>query len=194
MADRYLHVEGFGDFPITESEAQRLEDGKSITINISKPPKKLIDLIFGEEVKDSYAREYTVEDMGFRPGRVHVDSVKHPNPAVDDKKFAEWVRDGIQCGRNWRYHGGATDLNYGAHDSGTAIDDPIFDAVDRPSHYAEGRKYEPIDVIEDWELGMHLGNATKYISRAGRKGDELEDLKKARWYIDRRISLLEEEE
>jgi hypothetical protein len=43
--------------------------------------------------------------------------------------------------------------------------------VNHPSHYAEGRKYEPIDVIEDWELGFNLGNTVKYISRAGRKDD-----------------------
>lgn len=62
-----------------------------------------------------------------------------------------------------------------------------MNAVDHPSHYAEGRRYEPIDVIEDWELGFCLGNAVKYISRAGRKNDALEDLKKARWYLDREI-------
>ena len=65
------------------------------------------------------------------------------------------------------------------------------DPINRPAHYAEGRSYEPIDVIEDWELGYNLGNATKYISRAGRKQNHLEDLKKARWYIDREIASLE---
>lgn len=64
------------------------------------------------------------------------------------------------------------------------------EAIDHPSHYAEGRKYEPIDVIEDWQLGFCLGNALKYISRAGRKTDDIEDLKKAIWYIDRHISSL----
>lgn len=67
------------------------------------------------------------------------------------------------------------------------------DNVNHPSHYAEGRKYEPIDVIEDWGLDFSLGNAVKYISRAGRKSDELEDLKKARWYLDYKISRLEGE-
>ena len=54
-------------------------------------------------------------------------------------------------------------------------------AVNHPNHYAAGRKYEPIDVIEDWELGFCLGNAVKYISRAGRKdpSTHVEDLKKA---------------
>lgn len=66
-----------------------------------------------------------------------------------------------------------------------------YDSVNRPSHYTEGRKYEPIDVIEDWELDFCLGNALKYISRAGRKEDEIEDLKKAQWYIKRKIKQLE---
>lgn len=61
----------------------------------------------------------------------------------------------------------------------------MADNVNHPSHYAEGRRYEPIDVIEDWELDFHLGNAVKYISRAGRKGDAREDIKKAAWYLNR---------
>ena len=65
------------------------------------------------------------------------------------------------------------------------------DAVNRPSHYAEGREFETIDVIEDWGLGYHLGNAVKYISRAGRKDDILQDLKKAQWYLTREIENLE---
>ena len=64
--------------------------------------------------------------------------------------------------------------------------------VNHPSHYAEGRKYEPIDVIEDWELGFNLGNTVKYISRAGRKDEnkEIEDLEKALFYLKRQIELL----
>lgn len=64
-----------------------------------------------------------------------------------------------------------------------------FDSVMKPSHYCEGRKFEPIWVIDDWNLDYELGNALKYISRAGRKGDALEDLRKARWYLDRAIYL-----
>ena len=62
-----------------------------------------------------------------------------------------------------------------------------MDKINHPHHYAAGRKYEPIDVIEDWNLGFNLGNAVKYLSRAGRKESALEDLKKAAWYIDREI-------
>ena len=50
--------------------------------------------------------------------------------------------------------------------------------------------FEPIDVIEDWNLGFNLGNAVKYISRAGRKDDVITDLEKARWYLDREITKL----
>jgi len=59
--------------------------------------------------------------------------------------------------------------------------------VHHPRHYVEGRKHEPIDVIEDWQLSFHLGCVLKYLSRAGRKGDRLIDLEKARWYLDRAI-------
>jgi hypothetical protein len=66
-----------------------------------------------------------------------------------------------------------------------------FDPIQKPSHYSEGRKYETIDVIEDWSLGYHLSNALKYLSRYNRKGDGIQDLKKAIWYIQRKIKLEE---
>lgn len=61
------------------------------------------------------------------------------------------------------------------------------DAINHPSHYTRG-KIEVIDFIEDQQLPYHLGNVIKYIARAGYKGDKLEDLKKARWYLDRYIN------
>nr|DAF83559.1 MAG TPA: nucelotide kinase [Caudoviricetes sp.] len=66
-----------------------------------------------------------------------------------------------------------------------------FDAVSHPSHYTEGRNYEPRKVIADWGLNFNLGNAVKYISRAGRKGDKIEDLKKAIQYIEFEIEELD---
>ena len=63
------------------------------------------------------------------------------------------------------------------------------DAVNHPPHYNVGN-IEVIDAIDDWGLGFCLGNVVKYIARAGRKGDKLEDLKKARWYIDHEIERL----
>lgn len=63
----------------------------------------------------------------------------------------------------------------------------ISNMVDHPAHYNKG-KIEVIDFIEDQGLSFHLGNVIKYIARAGSKGDKLEDLKKARWYLDRYIN------
>ncbi len=60
------------------------------------------------------------------------------------------------------------------------------DAVNHPEHY-QSNGMEVIDVIEAFDLGFHRGNAIKYILRAGKKGAALEDLKKARWYLDREI-------
>lgn len=68
-----------------------------------------------------------------------------------------------------------------------------YDSVSNPAHYTEGREYEPRRVIEDWGLGFNLGNAIKYISRAGRKGNAIEDLNKAIQYIRFEIERLEEE-
>lgn len=65
-------------------------------------------------------------------------------------------------------------------------------AVNHPAHYNTGR-IEVIDAIEDWRLGFCLGNAVKYIARAAHKGHELEDLKKAAWYLQREIARLSRE-
>lgn len=67
--------------------------------------------------------------------------------------------------------------------------------IDHPSHYRGDSGHEAIDVIEAWSLNFHLGNALKYISRCGIKDPDknIEDLEKARWYIDREISNLKDE-
>ncbi len=64
------------------------------------------------------------------------------------------------------------------------------DLINSPPHYKAGG-LEAIDVIEGFELGFHLGAVLKYVLRAGKKGPALEDLKKARWFLDRKISKLE---
>ena len=68
-----------------------------------------------------------------------------------------------------------------------------MDDVNSPAHYTTGN-IEVIDYIEDKEFCYHMGNVIKYISRAEWKGDELKDLKKARWYLERKIKMLEEGE
>ena len=69
----------------------------------------------------------------------------------------------------------------------------INDSVNHPNHYCEGRRYEPWDVIVDWKLDYLTGSAVKYLSRAGRKDSnkEVEDLRKAVAYIEKRIEVLE---
>lgn len=67
-----------------------------------------------------------------------------------------------------------------------------FEAVNHPPHYGGAdNPYEAIKVIEAWGLDFCLGNTVKYIARAGKKDATVQDLKKARWYLDREISNLE---
>lgn len=64
--------------------------------------------------------------------------------------------------------------------------------VHHPAHYGGAdNPYEVVKVIEAWKLNFNLGNTVKYIGRADHKGKLLEDLKKARWYLDREIATIE---
>jgi hypothetical protein len=68
----------------------------------------------------------------------------------------------------------------------------LSSSVNHPSHYNQG-KFEVIEVIEDQGLDFHLGNALKYICRAGKKDPKktVEDLQKAVWYLKRKIEVLQ---
>jgi hypothetical protein len=68
-----------------------------------------------------------------------------------------------------------------------AVEQQKVDMVNHPPHYKSGG-IETIDFIEAKKLGYCLGNVVKYVSRSDHKGAPLEDLKKARWYLDREIS------
>lgn len=63
---------------------------------------------------------------------------------------------------------------------------PIPDLVNNPSHY-QGNCLEVIDIIEDFNLNFCLGNAVKYILRAGKKDSSKQDLMKAIWYLQREL-------
>lgn len=66
--------------------------------------------------------------------------------------------------------------------------------IDHPDYYGgEGNPLEVINIVEHWQLGFHLGNCVKYIFRAGnKKGEEtIVALKKAQWYLARKIEQLE---
>jgi hypothetical protein len=63
--------------------------------------------------------------------------------------------------------------------------------VNHPDHYGGGdNTYEAIKVIEAWDLGFCLGNTVKYISRAGKKDETIQELEKALWYLKREIKKL----
>ena len=64
---------------------------------------------------------------------------------------------------------------------------PALDNVNHPAHYKVGG-IETIDFIEAKKLSYNLGNVVKYITRADHKGNAIEDLQKARWYLNREIA------
>lgn len=66
-----------------------------------------------------------------------------------------------------------------------------IDMINHPPHYKSEAGIEAIDVIEAFNLDYHLGCAVKYILRHENKGDPLQDLKKAQWYLNRKISQME---
>lgn len=72
------------------------------------------------------------------------------------------------------------------------MDNTIVEAmremVNHPSHYQSKSGIEAIDVIEAFDLGFNLGNVVKYILRCGKKDSDIQELKKAKWYLEREIS------
>ena len=72
------------------------------------------------------------------------------------------------------------------------MEEQVNKNVSHPSHYNQG--IEPIEIIESWDLNFSLGNAIKYILRSPYKDNQIEDLEKARWYIDREINRLKGDE
>ena len=109
----------------------------------------------------------------------------------------------VSCGfyTNWRFQGALSDIYVCSEeclakwaDSESAITPATDDPVNAPSHYTSGG-IEVIDALEAWGLDRDfcLGNVVKYVARAGKKDPSklTEDLKKARWYLDRRIKQLE---
>lgn len=67
--------------------------------------------------------------------------------------------------------------------------------INHPEHYGgEDNPYEAIKVIEAHDLNFRLGNVVKYVLRAGKKGDALQDLGKAKWYLEREINNLKQKQ
>jgi len=68
-----------------------------------------------------------------------------------------------------------------------------MESVNHPKHYGGAdNDYEAIKVIDAWGVDFYLGNVLKYICRAGKKTGQYEDLKKAQWYLNEKISKMEE--
>ena len=124
-----------------------------------------------------------------------------PIEQTPDGKWIQSDDETVSCCENCKYivedfseHGGIcrrTDRY--THNSGYCLKfEPrtASDPVNHPSHYTDGT-IEVIDFIEDKQLPFHLGNAVKYICRAGKKdpSKEVEDLRKAVWYINRYIGM-----
>ncbi|MGL5345740.1 MAG: DUF3310 domain-containing protein [Peptostreptococcaceae bacterium] len=102
--------------------------------------------------------------------------------------YEEWLNDEIQKNS----YNATTNINMESSVL-PIIDKDKKEMVEHPNHYNSG-KYEVIDVIDDWKLGFYEGNIIKYLARAKHKGKELEDLKKAKFYLDRLVYKFEGEE
>ena len=81
------------------------------------------------------------------------------------------------------------ELTLGGEDRQIEMFEPKADPVNNPAHYTVGG-IETIDFIEAKKLGYNLGNVIKYLTRADHKGNKMEDLRKAQWYLAREINSL----
>lgn len=146
--------------------------------------------------------DVAVELVSLRPVRVIRQGMRLPDTFL--VQFLEsgrekWVHEGdlrVACGFCVALDGGTcVDCEGYKHMAAEGFDidpdEPENDAVNHPSHYNRG-KIEVIDFITDQGFNYARGNAVKYISRAGYKNPdtEIEDLEKARFYIDHEIKRL----
>lgn len=129
-------------------------------------------------------------DLRFKVGDVIADSQGTIGEVIGitpESEFPYRIREANGATAQYKDHGDTRCI--------ATLNPATSNAVNHPSHYGGADDpYEAIKVIEAWGLGFHLGNAVKYIRRAGKKAiaDELEDLLKTRWYVDRRIKQLED--
>jgi uncharacterized protein DUF3310 len=109
----------------------------------------------------------------------------HPTCLMCDALLLVGENQGDLCGNCFRQLQEARQRRHQSY--------PRQPSVDHPPHYGGDVPHETVKCLEAWGLERDalLWNTVKYISRAGKKGDQLEDLKKARWYLDRRIAKLE---
>jgi hypothetical protein len=118
----------------------------------------------------SSSRKYKVGDVAHKITKGRGRPRKEKEVTDEVKKIADGIIHGVS-GKRYQ------------------VMDFSMDMVNSPSHYKVGG-IETIDFIEAKQLGYHLGNAVKYISRADHKGARIQDLEKAKWYLDREIKRL----
>lgn len=125
---------------------------------------------------------WSAPDLGVAETVVEVDGVTHGLPFffLDNTKY--WIFDPDTDGADWS-------VTVVKRKNGTVAD---VDLVNRPPHYTRTR-FEVIEVLEEFfSQDPHLWQVGKYIMRAGHKDDEIQDLQKARYYLDRKIQRLQE--
>lgn len=109
----------------------------------------------------------------------------------DDNSFDVQYDGGVLACTYWHSLNPQEYIELVSTNGALAMPEPKSDVVSHPQHYNQG-KIEVIEFIEDKKLNYHKGNAIKYISRAGikNKAKEIEDLRKAIWYLQREIEQL----
>lgn len=94
-----------------------------------------------------------------------------------------------RCDSVYSEHYGCVTLYDSSCSSFNEIKENSKEKVNHPSHYNQG--IEAIDIIESWGLNFSLGNAIKYILRAPHKDSQIEDLQKAKWYVERELERIQ---
>lgn len=139
---------------------------------------------FCDKVYNMSEGRYNVRYIGTDPHRNAISSINTMCTECNDKMIMYFVREKDR----------ACDLSLFTPSFKDLIDKNIEENdISKPSHYCAGRQYEPKDVIRDWDLNFNLGNVVKYVSRTGRKGDALEDLRKAKQYLEFEIEAMEKD-
>ena len=159
-----------------------------------KTPKakaKVVAERLGVTVQDVYSARYLAKKQnkanGYAPLEM-IEGVEVGGLTLTKKDdLYRWVRNGSL--EEAKEQGWLTEAT-GVFDAAPAIITTQADMVNHPPHYTVGG-VETIDFIEAKGLNYHLGQVIKYVSRAGKKGDALQDLQKARWYLNREIARVE---
>jgi len=158
------------------------------------PKLKAKDLAnkIGVSVQDVYSTRYLMQKQnkanGYSPLDMKIGVEVGGLTLTKNKEDAyRWVRNGSL--EEAKEQGWLTEAT-GVFDATPAIITTQSDMVNHPPHYTVGG-VETIDFIEAKGLNYHLGQVIKYVSRAGKKGDALQDLQKARWYLNREIARVE---